>query len=222
MGAEPQLHFELNDIDARLSRMGTARELFIKAAKESYAAFAACTINDPPTFPGTAAWSAANRSLRESHFSYGWTRKNETNLPIIVNLDGTLAITAASGDEDTGRKEGSPSTRSPKGVRTRDYVRRNQTSFDFMEALGALGASSETPKRSTWLFLIYRDFGLGEIRFELSLPQSMAVDGHVDGWAERIIFPSEPIDTTENINPISGENDGGQSPEITVEIRKLG
>jgi hypothetical protein len=95
----------------------------------------------------------------------------------------------------------------------------NQRSFEFMDNPAPIVASTKVTGRATWLFLIYRDTKFGEMRYELSLPTSMGEDGHVDDWAERIIFPPTLFDSTE---VACGEDDGGQSPEITVEIRKLG
>jgi len=46
----------------------------------------------------------------------------------------------------------------------------------------------------------------------------MTDDGHVSDWSERIIFPPTSFD--QNVPKIG--DDGGQSPEIVVEIRKRG
>jgi len=131
-----------------------------------------------------------------------------------------MAITACSGDEDTGSKEGFPCTRSPKGPRIADAIKANQKTFDFMEEPAGIVASMKVAGRATWLFLIYRDIQRGELRYELSQPRHMAENGHVDGWIERIIFPPTPFDT-DDLSRI-GNDDGGQSPEITVEIKKIG
>jgi hypothetical protein len=131
-----------------------------------------------------------------------------------------MAITAASGDKYTGIKDAFPSTASAKGRRTGDAIRANNYSFAFMDDPAYAIASTRIAGRATWLFLIYRDMQTYNLRFELSLPRSMAEDGHVDDWAERIIFPPISFDST-NVSK-TDEDEGGQSPEITVEIRKLG
>jgi hypothetical protein len=218
MGAATQLYYELPEIDERLSRMGLTRVPFIDAANQGFTAFAECTPNHPPTSPGFYAWAETNRALRENLFTFKWGRKNETNQPLVLNERKDTAITSCSGDKYTGRRDGFPSTRSARGERTRDFVRLNQIAFEFMDDPAPVVASTKVPGRATWLFLVYRDMERGELRYELSLPRSMDEDGHVDDWAERIIFPSTPFDTTD---PRIGEDDGGQSPEITVEIRKL-
>lgn len=206
-------------VDERLDQLGLTREVFVTAAKEHYSAFASCTPNHPPTYPGIAAWAEGNRSLRDSLTVACWTRKNESNQPLVINENETIAITVSSGDENTGRKDEFPCTRSPKGRRTADAVRVNQQQFEFMEDPSPIVASLKILGRTTWLFLIHRDHGLGELRYELSRPVSMAEDGYVTAWAERIIFPGTPFDA--DIVRV-GKEDNEQSPEISIEIKKIG
>lgn len=216
MAAMVQLYFEPDHVDERLSQLGLTREVFDTAAAESYNAFIGCSQNYPPTFAGTYAWAEANRSMRDSLFK--WIKKNETNQPLVINESGSMAITSVSGDEYTGLKDGFPSTRSSKGERTKQAVKANQFVFEFMEDPAPIVASMKVKGRTTWLFLIYRDMRLEEIRYELSLPRSITEEGQIDGWIERIIFPPKKFgpDITR-----SGEDEGGQSPEINVEIRKI-
>lgn len=220
MNPETQIYFDPFDIDQRLAEFGLTREPFDIAAAENLSAFRSCTPNHPPTFPGTYGWAEANRSLRDGLTAARWTKKNETNLPLVINELGTMAITATSGDADTGIRDGFPCTRSAKGPRIADAIMANQRRFDFMEESESIVASMNVPGRATWLFLIYRDFVRGELRYELSHPKHMGEDGHVDGWIERIIFPPVPFDIDDLMR--LGTDDGGQSPEITVEIKKVG
>ena len=89
-----------------------------------------------------------------------------------------------------------------------------------MEEHRVIVESLKVAGRDTWLFLIYRDYVRGELRYELSHPNRMGEDGYVDGWIERIIFPPVQFDTNEL--PKIGTDDGGQSPEIIVEIKRIG
>lgn len=219
MNPETQVYFDPFDVDQRLAEFGLTREPFDIAAAENLAAFRSCTPNHP-TFPGTYGWAEANRSLRDGLTSAHWEKRNETNLPLVINELGTMAITATSGDPDSGIRDGFPCTRSAKGPRIADAIVANQRRFDFMEESVLIAASMNVPGRATWLFLIYRDLVRGELRYELSHPKHMGEDGHVDGWIERIIFPPVPFDTDDLTR--LGTDDGGQSPEITVEIKKVG
>ena len=57
-------------------------------------------------------------ALREELVPRGWERSNDANLPLVVNGNGTVAISVATGDEETGMKEGAPCTSSAKGPKT--------------------------------------------------------------------------------------------------------
>jgi hypothetical protein len=217
------------EVGQRLAEFGLVAEAFIIAANRGLAAWLETTLNDPPTFPGTAAWAATTRALREELIRSQWgTRLNEMNVPLVVNEAKTMAIAVASGDDETGQAGGSPGTRSPKGRATAEAVRENyrqdrQALFGFMIPPEAI-ESTRVAGRVTWLFLIHRDMKTRELRYELSRPTSIAEDGYVDGWAERLIFEASPFGG-DGVR-IKGENgsdgDNGQSPEIIVEIRKLG
>jgi hypothetical protein len=211
----------------RLADLGLTLEVFDTAAREHLAAYFACTRHHPPTFPPTAAWAEGNRSVRDQLVPR-WTAKNERNQPLVINDDKTLAITALSGDEKTGTDE-TPSTRSPKGRATAEAVQINneraQSQFPFMEDAVAVMEASKEPGRTLWIFLVHRDLKNRELRSELSRPLEMSEDGYIDKWGDRIIFPAIPFDFGDadfnQDNPNSGNEDGGQSPEITVEVRKL-
>ncbi len=64
----------------------------------------------------------------------------------------------------------------------------------------------------TWVLLIHR--AADEVRCELSLPFSMALDGHIDGWCERILLGSIPIDgDLVEVEPPT-------QPDINVEVKR--
>src|SRR5258707_6716414 len=107
MSNPSRIFVDPNDVDERLAQLKLERGTFVTAAQEHYVAFASCTANHPPTFPGLAAWAETNRSLADGLTILRWgTRQNERNLPLVVNNAGTMAITASSGDEGTGREDG--------------------------------------------------------------------------------------------------------------------
>ncbi len=217
MNPEKRAHTKPHDVKDRLAHFGLTMEPFVTAALKNYAAFAACTASHPPTYPGTAGWAEANRSLRDDLFKSDWSKKNETNLPLVLNDGKTMAITACSGDENTGIEDQTPCTRSPKGVRTKDAVSANQHAFEFMKDPAPIVASVHTPGRATWIFLIYRDPRRSEIRSELSLPGSMTEEGHIDSWKERIIFQPIPFDDARGLAETGGND---LSPEIAIEVKK--
>jgi hypothetical protein len=217
-----KIYFDPYDVDERLAKLGLERETFDTAAMENYGAFVSCTANHPPTAAGFYGWSEMNRSLTDSLLIAKWgDRLDEHNLPLVVNNNRTIAITASSGDQDTGRKDGFPCTSSSKGPCHADLIRMNQHVFEFIEDPKRLAEAVREPGRTTWIFLVHRDFKNSELRYELSRPISMSDDGHVDGWGERIIFPPKPIDPDVRLRRSDRNDTGGQTGEISVEIKKL-
>lgn len=188
----------------RLAELGLTLDVLDRAGREHLAAYFSCGPHYPRIFPAMFGWAEGNRSLRDQLVPR-WKAKDEHNQPLTLNEDESIAITALSGDQHTGTDE-TPSTRSPKGRMTAE--------------------AAKVPGRSLWIFLTYRDFEKGELRSELSLPKDMGDDGYIDDWHDRIILPPIPfdrgnVDSGSPDNPNSGNDDGGQSPEITVQIRKL-
>src|SRR5208283_776606 len=110
----------------RLAHLGLTEEMLIKCVNRGVSAWAACTPNHPPLYPGIVAWAETVNALRESLIPLRWKRSDEGNLPFTVNGTSTVALTVATGDEATGRADGeAPCTKSSKGPRTADAVAIN-------------------------------------------------------------------------------------------------
>jgi hypothetical protein len=124
----------------------------------------------------------------------------------------------ATGNEDTGRKDNDPLTASAKGPRTVDAVVANQRQLVMFPEMLPPKESLKDRGRATWLLLLHRDMDAREMRCELSRPISMDDDGRVDRWAERIILTSRPFDGLGGA--LADGDNGPQSPEITVEIKR--
>lgn len=212
-----QIHVKVADVDARLAELGLAQEALSKVIRQGYVAFAACTANDPPLYPGFSAWAAMVRGLRE-YLLPEWSRSDESNYSLVVNPTGTVAIAVATGDEATGRQESLPTTKSSKGPSTVEAVTTNQLQlklpFIFPPLEAPVDSVNSSAKRMTWILLVHR--GLNEVRCELSLPTSMGSDGRVDGWRERIILSAIPTDpeVLEIVPPQQPQ------PDIVVDIKR--
>jgi hypothetical protein len=142
-----------------------------------------------------SAWAETVSALREYVIPLGWYRSNENNYALSVDSTGGTAIAVATGDDGTGRPDGTPSTNARKGPSTLEAITVNQLQFTFMDerpspARGA--ASRPNNHRATWILLIRR--ASNEVRCELSLPISIGEDGHIDAWRERILLSSIPLD----------------------------
>jgi hypothetical protein len=186
---------EPGDVRSRLAELGLEEEPLKDAVRRGQLAFLNCTPNHPPPFPGMSAWAETVSALREYVIPLGWYRSNENNYALSVDSTGGTAIAVATGDDGTGRPDGTPSTNAHKGPSTLEAITVNQLQFSFMDERPSLarGASSR-PKnhRATWILLIRR--ASNEVRCELSLPISIGEDGHIDAWRERILLSSIPLD----------------------------
>lgn len=205
------------DVNRRLAELGIEEEDLLQAAERGFTAWASCTANHPPAIPGLFAWGETVCALRERLIPQGWERKDEQNWPLVVNRGDAIALSVATGNEDTGRKDKDPVTASAKGPRTISAILANQNLPLFAEMLPSAESLKETG-RATWLLLVYRDSDAREMRCELSRPIGMDSDGRVDGWAERIILSPRPFDGIEDT--LVGGGNGPQSPEITLEIKR--
>ena len=200
-------------VTTRLAELGLKPDKLIHAVQRGLAAWASCTKNHPPASQGLWAWAETVCGLRDELVPLGWSRSDETNLPLTVNADETLAICVNTGNEDTGIQDGSPCTRSTKGPQTRQAILENLGQLRLFPATDVIRED-----RTVWILLIHRDMRAREVRAELSQPISISDEGKVDRWKERIILSSTPFDD-DLVSLIEGDN-GPQTPEIDIEIKK--
>lgn len=217
---ELKIHTKTWDVDRRLEELGLKAETLIRAVQVGLAAWAVCTPNHPPISSGSWAWAETVRALRDELIPISWERSNESNLPLTVNPQKTLALCVNTGDEDTGREIGAPCTGSAKGPRTRKAVLENlgQNVLFIDEVFPSAEAVSKNG-RVVWILLMFRDKKAREVRCELSRPISINAQGYVDGWAERIILSSTPFDEDRS-NFIDNGDRPLSSPEIDLDIKK--
>jgi hypothetical protein len=207
----PKLHVEPDEVDEALAKLGLTRAPLLDVVKAGLLARETCTANDPPFFPGIFQWARTVRALREGLAPLGWPRSDEGNFCTVVEPAEQFAIAVASGCENTGRvTHETPTTRRRKGPNTVDAVHNNAQLFLFPEFAPAVKMEAT---RATWVLLFYRDEK--EIRAELSLPDSIGDDGHINGWRERIILGAQPLDD----DIAQAAPDFGPDPTIDVRRR---
>lgn len=203
------------DVQERLAELGLEEEPLRNVARSGYLAYINCTANHPPLIPGILAWGETVRALREYLLPIGWRRSDENNYSLAIDPSGRIAIAVATGDDGTGLADTLPSTKSSKGPCTIDAVATNQLQFGFMEPETApipIESVDQSDERTTMLLLTHRT--QHEVRSELSIPSSIGPDGRVDGWNERIILGSVPIDG-DLIDVIAPT-----LPEITIDVKR--
>ncbi len=227
---EQRVIVEPLEVEERLEQLGLTQQLLVEPVMRGFLAWSNCTDNHPPAFPGILAWGETNCGLREGLLPLGWERLNDRNLPLTVNQETRIALTASSGDDCTGIEGLVPRTRNPKGTTIKDATTSNRAQLGLFEDMDSppepvdLEAIKEW---ATWLLLTYRDKVKRAVRCELSRPIEIGIDGRVDGWAERIILGSIPFDGDE-VSLTRGNDRGGDgsgsagegSDAIQVEVRR--
>jgi len=214
------------EVADRLKELGLSEELLRQAATSGLVAWLNCSENHPPSFPGIVAWGEMVRSIREGLLPSGWLRVNDRNLPLTVNPDTRVALTASSGDDCTGIESKSPRTRNPKGSTTKELAESNAVQLGLFSDMGTTTGDgifelkeliAEVKKWDTWLLLAYRDRIASVVRYELSRPVNIGDDGRVDGWHERIILGEIPFDSDDVLIKRNG-NDGGRNSDGSIEL----
>jgi hypothetical protein len=198
----------------RLAELGLEEDGLQQCVARGQSAWADCTPNHPAIFKGMSAWGETTCAVREYLLPKGWKRVDEGNLPTTVNKANTITIIVSTGNEDTGRADGEPSTKSSKGPRTAEAIASNlmNTLFGDIRKI-----ASKPDDRATYMLLFHRDEELEEVRCELSSPLKINEDdGRIDEWTERIILGSMPFDGGSKIST----GNGPQTPDLNVEIRR--
>jgi hypothetical protein len=200
----------------RLKQLGLSEGILLLAVERGQAAWAGCTKNHPPLQRGIMAWGEPICALRESLIPEGWMRYDESNQPFVVNADESLAITVATGDENTGNKDQNPSTKSSKGPQTQIVVTKNALTNSMFGDIRS-DRQKKIGARQTWILLFYRDEEESGTRCELSLPSNITEEGYIDEWSERIILGTVPFGGGASIK-ISTEPPS--SPDINIAVKR--
>lgn len=208
------------EVTDRLSELGLTVEELHNVLSRAEAERRTCTGFDPPGLPGSVFWGRSVRFLRETYVPKGWKARNVDQLPLLINADRSLAITASSGDWATGLSAlYTPRTRYPKGAATGRRVEANQFTIPGLPA-DLTEEADEDNSLATWILLYFHEKGDDyiKLRCEVSLPSEIGAKGRIDGWSERIILPS--LEFPEDVIDLGGvEDEGPGAIDVPIERR---
>lgn len=179
---------------SRLAKLGLPPDFMRDALLDGFATRRAISPLHPRGFRGMAGWAEVVAGLRRRLIPLGWIPEDTAEgLAVITSPDGQVSIAVSSGDENTGRADMTPRSRYRKGWATFRAVAQNEQ----MEMFGVLpmvprAGASQSGRRT--YFLLFAEVA-GEIRSELSLPQSIGSDDRLSGWSERVLL--SPIATAD-------------------------
>ena len=160
---------------------------------------------DPTGFRGWLQYAHATRALRtalaeDRPASRKWRTDNTDGFCQTIDPREKTSITVSSGDEDTGRPDGQPKTRNPKGKCSIRGLRSNRLQMD----LFSFDEPADDPL--VWVLLIHVDED--EVRAELSLPLGVDETRRIDAWAKRIVIRTD-----------SPPNEGAKADEDDLDIK---
>jgi hypothetical protein len=206
--------YEPDEVATALARLGLAVAPLVVAVNRGYLAAISRTSNDAPNAAGFYQWNETLRTLREELAVFEFTRSTTRGYSTALRGDKRMAIAVSSGDEGTGVAGANPSTKQVKGPCTIAAVSSNAVQLELFPGLVLIPPppSPDEIECLTWI-LLFRAPG-AELRAELSLPVNMDEGGQIRAWRERIILPSQPLDTTFTIP----EPDFG--PDVEIEIQR--
>jgi hypothetical protein len=179
--------------------IGVTEEQLRDAVKKGLDAQLRCTRLHPPSAPGYYRWAEGTVALRQTLRPQGWKADDSGNLSSVVRPDGLVQIVIATGDSRTA-KPGIPvpTTKYPRGPRTRAAVQRNnQLQLDVVS--GATILPDDGPRCVSWWLLVAG--GHEWVRMELSCPSHINELNYIDSWSDRIFLEPLDIEGTIDLDP---------------------
>jgi hypothetical protein len=204
-----------------LEYFGLSIAIFQEVGEKIFGSYSQSTPNDVRTAAGSYAYFTAIRALRDILCPSGWHPHREGNIEMILPSSSEFAITASSGDKNTGRIGRDPKTKNSKGSQTDAIVSKNQwlwpPSYELFPEMESDNPPYNPDKTPTWFLLYHIDSVNNETRMELSLPINVDIYTlKVDRWKQRIILPGVKFDST----PIKRTNQQELYSDFDIEIKR--
>jgi hypothetical protein len=141
--------------DERLRQLDLTADELCDAAHVGYTHAADCTDHDSQSLPGTLAWGKGIGHLRDLTKPRGW-KDRDSNYETVVHPSSSRGVALAAGTADTGRHDGVPGTKPPKGPATSRAVNRNaQLPLRHeTDVFAGTGEPVDDAHRETWLCCI--------------------------------------------------------------------
>mgnify|MGYP000529984361 CR=1 FL=1 len=190
------------DVKSRLEQLNLSDDALKDAINHGYLSRTRLTSNHPRIYFGYSTWAETIARLREVLLPLGWEKSDKANYELVIHTQKELAIAVATGDESTGVKNATPSNKCPKGTNTIQAINTNNQLDLFQELIPTPTIDQEN--FSTWILLHH--ITEKEIRYELSLPYSIEVNGKITSWKERIILNPIQLDDELEIIPTKSQD----------------
>lgn len=213
------------EVQERLSLLGLSAEILQAAGRSGKLARLGSTPFHPKWYPGNVMYSNSLATMGQLLAPAGFQRIDPAGHPLVVNHKRKVALLVATSDGNTGNGDITqpPSTRPWKGPRTEEAVEENDLLL-FPDMFDGMDGQQRHPLDGYefWWLLMYPDEVNNELRMELSRGIRMSKTRSVDGWSERIMLASQPLDEGGLTVSNSPSDDGPSDGEYEVEVTKLG
>lgn len=182
------------DAEKRLVELGLESEWLEMAVHRGYLAY---RDTNHPHFPRTIApineWGFTNKFVRDELIPRDWKFDDSTGVALTISPDGSICISAVSGNVYTGNPDRTPSTKHPRGPLGRELIVGNQ-----LELFSEYAPAPPDPNpRGRLQYLLLYHFWESEdrvaLRAELSVPKATDKKGYIISWHERIMLPSKDL-----------------------------
>lgn len=173
----------------------------------------------PPGYSGQRANAEAIYALRLKLRPAKWRPLNVRGQSRVATKRNKLQIVVMSGNHRTGiAGDPQPKAKHPKGEATEQSTRCNYEQLAFWKQ------EVPTPTGSqTWVLLVHRVHARNGqpdlVRYELSLPTKF-VDGNVESWAYREIFPPIILDTPPSMGEDAQEEAEEEEEPLDIPITR--
>lgn len=203
---------DIHIVEGFLAPVGLSAGDLQEATLVGVRAYQECTDHDPIHLPGSLLSGKTFRGLCDILVQRGWSRDGRRGHSTVVNPLGTVAITTALGNDDTGIISATPRTQAAKGVETRTFIKETQLSFFSTDAGPPLSAG-----RIGLVLLMHAFDKERRVNLELSIPTEWSKDGHISAWRTRLILP--PISLGDDAQR-SGVAPPTPAPQQPVEVQR--
>lgn len=165
----------------------------------------------PRVAPPFNAWARSTEAVRNYAAAAGFVNDYAGGVELCVHRTTRVGLVVCAGSAGTGDPLRSPTTKHPRGTRSREVLLA-QTVFPFVPD----GRPDVGPRYDTWIVLLALRGGV--VHSELSLPATVSRRGRVGVWRARFLL--RPVDL--NAPMFSREHHsrepGGASDEIDVPV----
>lgn len=202
----------------KLDFFGLNEGIFQDISDRIFGEYNKATPNDAKAAAGSYAFFAGIRALRDILCPLGWHNHCEGNIEMVMAPLSQFAITASSGDKNTGNDREEPKTKNHKGSETVKLILKNQSeSYSLFPEVELSPVVYDPNRLPTWFLLYHIDLAKNEVRMELSLPISIDVyNMRINHWKERIILSTVRFDGT----PINKINQEESYLDFDIEIKR--